>query len=63
MCQSHVRPYYEFLADLSADRVPRYNFITPNLINPAPVQHVLSTLTYAREHVEVERKRKEREDG
>jgi hypothetical protein len=32
-CIEHVRPYSELQADLSNDRVARYNFITPNVCN------------------------------
>ena len=32
-CISHVRPYTELAADLSADRAARYTFITPDLCN------------------------------
>lgn len=32
-CISHYRPYTEFLSDLTANSVSRYNFITPNLCN------------------------------
>ena len=32
-CKAHVRPYTELAADLSANKVARYNFITPNLCN------------------------------
>ena len=30
-CIAHVRPYTELASDLAANRVARYNFITPNL--------------------------------
>jgi phosphatidylinositol-3-phosphatase len=30
-CKAHVRPYGELAGDLTADKVARYNFITPNL--------------------------------
>jgi len=30
-CISHIRPFSEFDSDLAANRVARYNFITPNL--------------------------------
>ncbi len=30
-CIAHVRPYSELATDLAADKVARYNFITPNL--------------------------------
>jgi phosphatidylinositol-3-phosphatase len=30
-CVSHIRPYTEFQAHLTAGTLPRYNFITPNL--------------------------------
>jgi hypothetical protein len=32
-CIDHIRPYTEFATDLSANKVARYNFITPNLCN------------------------------
>ena len=32
-CIAHVRPYSELAADLRANTVARYNFITPNLCN------------------------------
>ena len=32
-CIAHVRPYTELASDLTANTVPRYNFITPNLCN------------------------------
>jgi len=32
-CIAHVRPYSELAADLSANTVARYNFITPNICN------------------------------
>ncbi len=32
-CIAHVRPYAELAADLTANKVARYNFITPNLCN------------------------------
>ena len=32
-CIAHVRPYSELAADLQANSVARYNFITPNLCN------------------------------
>jgi phosphatidylinositol-3-phosphatase len=32
-CQEHVRPYSDFAGDLAANKVGRYNFITPNLCN------------------------------
>jgi phospholipase C len=33
LCISHVRPYTELQADLDADTVPAYSFITPNICN------------------------------
>ncbi len=30
-CKAHVRPYKELAADLTGNKVARYNFITPNL--------------------------------
>jgi hypothetical protein len=30
-CIAHIRPFSELQGDLDADRVPRYNFIVPNL--------------------------------
>jgi hypothetical protein len=32
-CQDHVKPLTELATDLTADKVARYNFITPNLCN------------------------------
>jgi len=32
-CLEHVKPYADFAADLTANKVARYNFITPNLCN------------------------------
>jgi hypothetical protein len=32
-CQDHYRPYSELAGDLAANRVARYNFITPNICN------------------------------
>ena len=32
-CITHIRPFYELSADLKANTVARYNFITPNLTN------------------------------
>ncbi|HEY0549149.1 MAG TPA: alkaline phosphatase family protein, partial [Verrucomicrobiae bacterium] len=32
-CTNHVRPYAEFAGDLTAGRIGRYNFITPNVTN------------------------------
>jgi hypothetical protein len=32
-CIAHIRPYFEFSADLQNNTVARYNFITPNLCN------------------------------
>ena len=32
-CSNHVRPYPELAGDLTADRVARFNFISPNLTN------------------------------
>jgi phosphatidylinositol-3-phosphatase len=32
-CKEHVKPYAEFAADLTANKIGRYNFITPNLCN------------------------------
>ena len=32
-CVQHIRPYGELAADLEADTVPQYSFITPNLCN------------------------------
>ena len=32
-CIAHVRPYTDLAADLAANKVARYNFITPNLCN------------------------------
>jgi hypothetical protein len=32
-CADHHRPMSQFLADLKAGKVARYNFITPNLVN------------------------------
>ena len=32
-CINHIRPFYELRADLKANTVARYNFITPNLTN------------------------------
>ena len=30
-CIAHIRPYTEFVSDLTAGKVPQYNFVTPNL--------------------------------
>ncbi len=32
-CTNHVRPYAQFAGDLAANRIGRYNFITPNITN------------------------------
>jgi len=32
-CTNHVRPYSRFAGDLAANRIGRYNFITPNVTN------------------------------
>jgi len=32
-CTNHVRPYSQFATDLAANRIGRYNFITPNITN------------------------------
>src|SRR5438477_5261621 len=32
-CTNHVRPYSRFAGDLAANRIGRYNFITPNITN------------------------------
>ncbi len=32
-CIAHVRPYPELFTDAAAGKVPRYNFVTPNLCN------------------------------
>jgi phosphatidylinositol-3-phosphatase len=32
-CLQHVRPYTELATDIQSGKVPRYNFITPNLCN------------------------------
>jgi hypothetical protein len=32
-CQAHIKPFSTFEADLTANTVARYNFITPNLCN------------------------------
>ena len=32
-CIAHVRPFAELQADLDADTVANYNFITPNICN------------------------------
>jgi hypothetical protein len=32
-CKDHVKPYSAFASDIKADKVARYNFITPDLCN------------------------------
>jgi hypothetical protein len=32
-CRDHHKPFFQFLPDLKAGTVARYNFITPNLLN------------------------------